>query len=161
MADDIQYVDIDGDEYSDTPKPLRDAYKALKADHEALRSQASTLQGQLVDRELTSVLSGFKNPERVKRDLLGDKINPLDKSALDQWLGANAADYARAEGTPDPAQAEPQVPQAEIDQQRAMNNLGSNYRAPADMGKLEAVDADLPDNFTSAQLKEAYRKHGM
>ena len=47
-----------------------------------------------VAQALGDVLAGFKNPERVKRDLLSDGIDPLNREVVEKWLGENGDDYA-------------------------------------------------------------------
>ena len=103
MSDAIQHIDVDSEEFENTPKALRDHVKKLQ---QALTSSTQTI-AEYREREtaqaLNGVLTGFKNPERVKRDLLSDKVDPLDNEAVTKWLEANGGDYARGEANPDPA----------------------------------------------------------
>jgi len=157
MTDNIQHIDVDSDEFIDAPKALRDAYKQLKARYTESTETVNSLRGQLTSTALTDVLRDFKNPERVKRDLLADKVDPLDKSAVEAWLGANADDYARGTGSSTPPDADND---AEA-QAHARLQSGDGLRQPADMTKLEAAFAEITPDMNGEQVKEIYRKHGL
>lgn len=157
MSDNNQHIDVDSDEYLDAPKALRDAYKRLSSQVKELSSERDTLKNQVTASALSGVLGEFKNPERVKRDLLADKIDPLDTEAVNRWIESNGDDYARGQATPAPS-----TPDASEDAE-AHRRLRSTdgLTAPADMSKIEAALAEAGPNPTGAQLEAAYRKHGV
>lgn len=159
MADAIQHIDIDSDDFLDAPKALRDYAKKLRLENQRLADTNGTLTGQLTATALTDVLKEFKNPERVKRDLLSDKVDPLDSEAVKQWLGTNADDYAKGVVTP-PAPVTPAVDDAEV-QAHQQISAGAQYSQPADMSKLEAALTELGPNATAGEMEAAYRKHGV
>lgn len=160
MTDNIQHLDLESDEYYDAPKALRQYAANLKKALDSAHSERDTYRSQLNSRALGEVLSskGFKNPKRVEKDLLADGVDPLDESAVSGWLAEFGDDYAT--GAAAPAQETPAVSD---DERLAHEQLrvGSEFRSPADMSKLEAVNAEAPKDATGQDLIELYRKHGM
>lgn len=154
MTDDIQHIDIDAPEFDGSPKALRDHVKRLQEAHKALQQERDTYRGQATAAALGDVLAGYKNPERVKRDLLSDSIDPLNKEAVEKWLGENGDDYAKGEGrtaTPVPTE------EAAAHQRLQQTELTS----PSDMSKLEAAQAEITPDMAGAEVKAVYRKHGL
>lgn len=154
MTDDIQYIDIDSAEFDGSPKALRDHLKRVQEAHKAAVAERDTYKGQATSAALGDVLAGYKNPERVKRDLLSDSINPLDKSAVEKWLGDNGDDYAKGITEPVPAV---QSADAAAHQQLQQTNLTN----PADMTVFEAATAEITPEMSGDQIKAVYRKHGL
>lgn len=161
MTDAIQHIDVDSDEFLDTPKALRDHVKKLQASLTRANEQVETLRGQATASALGDVLKEFKNPERVKRDLLAEKIDPLDPKAVETWLAANGDDYAKGAATPS-AHNEPgaSVDQAEIDAHQRIASAGE-FRQDASMSKLEAAKAEITPDMTGDQIIAVYKKHGV
>lgn len=160
MSDNFQHIDVDSDEYLDAPKALRDAYKQLKARYTDTVSDRDALKGQLTATALSDVLKGFKNPERVKRDLLAEGVDPLNTEAVQSWLGSNGDDYAKGEGapsTPSPTSVEEAAEVAAHQQLQAARSLTQ----PADMSKVEAAITALGPNATPEEVVEAFRKAGV
>jgi hypothetical protein len=153
---DMAHLDVDSDEYRDAPKALREYVKKLKAANDELAQQVQASREQVASSALAGVLTGFKNPERVKRDLLADRIDPLNREALDAWLAENGDDYARADGT---SQAQQQT-DAEVQAHQRIQSAGS-FKKPADMTPLEAAMSEITPDMTGAQIAEVYRKHGV
>lgn len=157
MSDNIEHIDLDSDEYLSAPAALRDHVRKLQEANKNLSGERDQFRSQVQAQALGGVLTGFKNPERVKRDLLSDKVDPLDSEAVNKWLEQNAGDYARGEATPTPQQQSQTNPDAE-----AYNRLnGVEVRSPADMSKFEAVQAEITPDMDGAAIKELYRKHGI
>ena len=154
MTDDIQHIDIDAPEFDGSPKALRDHVKRLQEAHKSLQQERDTYRGQATSAALGDVLAGYKNPERVKRDLLGDSIDPLNKEAVEKWLSENGDDYAKGDsGTaqavpPDEAAAHQRLQQTEL-------------TSPSDMSKLEAAQAEITPDMDGQAVREVYRKHGL
>lgn len=158
MSDNFQHIDVDSDEFQDAPRALRDAYKQLKSRYTETVSERNSLKENLTTTALTDVLGGFKNPERVKRDLLADKIDPLDKSAVNEWLASNADDYARGDGAANPSP--PSADNAEAALHERFNS-GAGLQQPADQSKLDAALAEAGPNATGQQLAAVFAKHGI
>lgn len=158
MTDNIQHIDVDSDEFIDAPKALRDHVKKLQQANTRLTETNTDLSGRLTATALTDVLSEFKNPERVKRDLLSDKIDPLDSEAVKTWLGTNGGDYARGEGGSAPSTDNPALAEDAAASQR-MNS--TDLSSPADMSKWDAAKAEITDSMTGDEVKAVYRKHGI
>lgn len=154
MTDDIQHIDIDAAEFDGTPRALREHVKKLQDANKALSSERDTYRGQATAAALGDVLAGYKNPERVKRDLLSDSIDPLDGEAVKKWLGENGDDYARGDGAPAPA-----VPSEEAAAHQRLQQTELN--SPADMTRLEAAQAEITPDMDGAAIKAVYRKHGL
>ena len=151
---DIQHIDVNAAEYDGTPKALRDHVKRLQEAHKSLQQERDTYRGQATSAALGDVLAGYKNPERVKRDLLSDSIDPLDKTAVEKWLGENGSDYAQGTGTPAPAvQSEDAAAHQRLQQ--------TDLTSPADMTVVEAALAEITPDMDGAQVKAVYRKHGL
>lgn len=158
MSDDFQYIDVDSEDYEDAPRGLRDAYKQLKSRYTETAKERDALKGTLTSTALSDVLGGFKNPDRVKRDLLAEKIDPLDKSAVNEWLAANGDDYARGDGSS--TTSPPDADSAEAAAHERFNS-GAGLQQPADLSKLDAAIAEAGPNATGAQLAAIYAKHGI
>ena len=163
MSDNIQHLDLDDDEFLDAPRALRDYVKKLQKQNQNLSTELSTANGKLASQALGEVLSGYKNPKRVERDLLADKIDPNDKAAVDRWLSEFGDDYAKGEASAQ-APAQPETPVADDQEQAAHRQLqqaASDLTSPADMTKLEAAQAEITSEMTGAQVVEVMRKHGL
>lgn len=158
MSDDIQHIDIDGDEYIDAPKGLREYAKKLKSQLEATAKERNELRGQVTANALSDVLTGFKNPDRVKRDLLGDKVDPLDKEAVDKWLATNGDDYARGEAGPT---AESSVDESEVQAHQQLQNAAGGLRPAADMSKVQAFESEITKEMTGDEVLALAQKHGL
>lgn len=159
MSDDYKYIDVDDEQWDGTPRALREALdKAQKALKERDR-QITEFRDQQAASALSDVLAGFKNPERVKRDLLAEKVNPLDNEAVTKWLEANADDYARA-------QAPAETP---VDTTTEETPSVPDYRrlnAPAEVG--EPVNGDkaqvlkaAPKDLSPAELRQWFVDQGI
>lgn len=158
MTDNIQHIDVDSDEFLDAPKALRDHVKRLQQINTRLTETNTDLSGRLTATALTDVLSEFKNPERVKRDLLSDKIDPLDSEAVKQWLGSNGGDYARGEGGSAPSTDNPALAEDAAASQRINS---TDLTSPSSMTKWEAAQAEITEDMDGAAVKAVYRKHGV
>lgn len=158
MTDTFQHIDVDSDEFLDAPKALRDHVKRLQQINTRLTETNTDLSGRLTATALTDVLSEFKNPERVKRDLLSDKIDPLDSEAVKQWLGSNGGDYARGAGGSNPSTDNPALAEDAAASQRINS---TDLTSPADMTKWEAAKAEITEDMDGAAVKAVYRKHGV
>lgn len=152
MTDDIQHIDIDAPEFDGSPKALRDHVKRLQDAHKAALAERDTYKGQATSAALGDVLAGYKNPERVKRELLNDGIDPLNKEAVEKWLGENGDDYAKGASTPAPAVSSED---AAAHQQLQQTDLTS----PADMSRVDAMQAEITPEMDGAQIKALIRKH--
>lgn len=160
MTDNIQHLDLDSDEFYDAPKALRQYADKLKKALDAQTKELTTVRNQVASQALNGVLSdqGFKNPKRVEKDLLADGIDPLDKSAVEGWISEFGDDYAKGASTA--ASEKPAV----SDEERAAHEqlaVGSEFKQPADMSKLEAALAEAPKDATGAELRALYAKHGL
>lgn len=158
MSDAIENIDVDGDEYVDTPRALRDAYKKLQSQVKDLRSERDTLKGQVTTSALAEVLKVFKNPERVKRDLLADKVDPLDNEAVTKWLGSNGDDYAKGQAAPPSTDPGNDPDEAAA---HAALNAGAELRTPADMSKVQAFESEITPQMTGADIIALAKKHGV
>lgn len=158
MTDNIQHIDVDSDEFIDAPKALREHVKQLQRINTRLTETNTDLSGRLTATALTDVLSEFKNPERVKRDLLSDKIDPLDSEAVKTWLGTNGGDYARGAETSTQSTDNPALAEDAAASQR-MNS--TDLTSPSGMTKWEAVQAEITEDMDGAAVKAVYRKHGI
>lgn len=154
MTDDIQHIDVDNAEYDGTPKALRDHVKRLQERLTEVSQERDTFRGQATSAALGGVLAGYKNAERVKRDLLGDGIDPLNREAVEKWLGENGDDYARS----DSGNANPVTDEDAAAHQRLQQTELTN---PADMSKFEAAKAEITPDMGGEEIKAIYRKHGL
>ena len=151
---DIQYIDVDAPEFDGSPKALRDHVAKLQEALKATSAERDTYRGQATAAALGDVLAGFKSPKRVERDLLSDGIDPLNKEAVEKWLGENGDDYARGEGSPAPA-----VPSEEAAAHQRLQQ--TELTSPADMSKFEAAKAEITADMSGEQIQAVYRKHGL
>lgn len=100
MSDELQHINVDDEQWDGTPRALREHVDKLQ---KALKVAGQTITGFETERAstaLSGVLTGYKNPERVKSDILRDKVDPLDSEAVTKWLEGNGDDYARASADP-------------------------------------------------------------
>jgi hypothetical protein len=151
---DIQHIDLDSPEFDGTPKALRDHAKRLQDAYKAVLQERDTYKGQATSAALGDVLAGYKNPERVKRDLLSDSIDPLDKTAVEKWLSENGDDYAKGAGSTAPAVTSEDAAAHQRLQQADLTN-------PSDMTALDAAQAEITPDMTGEQIKAVYRKHNL
>ena len=154
MTDDIQHIDIDAPEYDGSPKALRDHVKRLQDAHKAVLAERDTYRGQATAAALGDVLAGYKNPKRVERDLLSDSIDPLNREAVEKWLGENGSDYARGDSGNAPAVTDEDAAAHQRLQQTELTS-------PADMSKLEAAQAEITPDMNGDAVRAVYRKHGL
>lgn len=158
MSDDIQHIDIDGDDFIDAPKALREYAKKLKAANDQLTQKVTDLNGRVTESALSDVLTGFKNPNRVKRDLIGDKVDPLDKKAVEEWLAANGDDYARGEAN---STTESAVDEGEVQAHQQIQNAAGGLRPAADMSKVQAFESEITKEMTGADIIALAAKNGL
>ncbi len=156
---DIQHINVDDEQWDGTPRALREHVDKLQKALKERDQQISGLREQQTASALSDVLAGFKNPERVKRDLLGDKVDPLSSEAVSEWLKSNADDYARTTETPaDPVQnvedEDPQVP--DFGGINAPGQIGD----PALADKAQVLAA-APKNASPQELIAYYAQHGI
>jgi len=159
MTDNLQHIDVDSDEFIDTPKALRDHVKKLQQANTRLTETNTDLTGRVTASALNGVLTEFKNPERVKRDLLTDKVDPLNSEAVTAWLEKNGSDYARGEGASTQSST-PNVSAEEVAAHQRIAN-GGDLRTPADMTKFEAAKVEITKDMDGAAVAELFRKHGV
>lgn len=160
MSDDIKHIDTESEEWENTPKTLRDQVKKLQ-DALKQRDEAITgLKSTAAESALGGVLAGFKNPGRVKRDLLADGIDPLDSSAVETWMKDNGDDYAR--GTTEPAPPEQQPEAATPDLQSQWDRLQiPGSQNPAALEKTEAVFSEITPDMDGAAVEALFRARGL
>lgn len=158
MSDDYQYIDVNDEQWEGTPRELRQALDKAQQKLREATKQVATFEAERATNALSGVLTGFKNPERVKTALLGDKVDPLDNEAVTKWLETNGDDYAKAEASPTPVPGEGEENLAD---DYAALQLGGAYQPAGDIGKLEAANAEITPDMDGAAVAEVYRKHGV
>ncbi|MDP9820485.1 hypothetical protein [Nocardioides massiliensis] len=161
MSDAIEHIDLDSDEYADTPRALRDAYKKLQDRLKDISSERDTLRTQMQASALSGVLTGFKNPERVKSALLSDKVDPLNTEAVTEWIEANGDDYAKASTEPgtQPAASGQPDPAAPYGQLRSLD--GAAAGGDAYMTKLAQVQQLITADMDGAAVAALFEQHGL
>lgn len=166
MSDAIKHIDVDSDEFEDTPRALREYVKRLQSQNKDLAKERDDARTQVASRAVADVLAGknFKNPERVKTALLGDGIDPLDNSAVETWLTANGDDYAKAAADEQTAGegSEEQAPAAV-----QSNELAEGYQnlqvagEPAGTDKWALVQSKITPDMDGAAVAKLYAEHGI
>lgn len=159
MSDNIQHIDPDDDEYLDAPKALRDHVKKLQERLTTVTSERDTFKGRATSAALGDVLKEYKNPDRVRKDLLSDSIDPLDSKAVEKWLTDNGSDYAKGEAAPS-TESQSSVTDDEAQAHQRMAD-GASVRSPAAMSKIEAALAEMPADASGEDLIALYKKHGV
>lgn len=154
---DIQHIDVDSDEFEGTPRALRDHVKRLQKALTEKDQVISGFQSERADTALADVLAGFRNPKRVKSDLLSDGIDPLDSEAVKTWMESNGDDYARGEAPADPPQNEseqdPEVP--DYSRIHGVEQIGT----PAGSDRLTLLNA-MPEGLNRKEAHEWLVKQG-
>lgn len=157
----IEHIDVNDEQWDNTPKALRDHVAKLQA---ALADRDKTIDGYRTaetDRALTDVLAAFKSPSKVRRDLLADKVNPLDSEAVGKWLDENGSDYAPRGENAEPAGTEQQEPQDD-GQAAEYGRLTPNVaRRPADVDTWERINSEIPDDLPPDQMLARLRASGI
>lgn len=154
MTDNYEYIDVNDEQWEGTPRPLREALdraqKALKDRDKAIAS----FQSERADTALSDVLTGFSKPERVKADILRDKVDPLDSEAVSAWMEENADAYARATPPADPSTdtTGEATPAKQAPDYAALNGV-AQIGTPAAADNLAAIAA-MPDGLSKT---EAYQ----
>lgn len=151
MSDDIQHIDVDADEWQGTPRALREQVDKLQKALKTANQKITGFESERVETALSGVLTGYRNPGKVKADILRDKVDPLDDEAVAKWLKDNGDDYARDEQAPvDPSSAEEQPdPQADRAKLDAVAQIGQSGAANA-----EALVASVPKDLSPAETRE-------
>jgi hypothetical protein len=158
MSDDIKHIDVDSEEWENTPKTLRDQVKKLQDALSKEREASASLRSTAAESALGGVLAGFKNPGRVKRDLLSDGIDPLDSEAVETWMKDNGDDYARGSTEPAP----PEQPEPATDLQGQWDRLQiPGSQNPAALEKTEAVFSEITPDMDGAAVEALFRSRGL
>lgn len=155
MSDTIQHINVDDDQWDGTPSALRDHVKRLQ---KALNERDQTITGlteKVHTTVLSDVLAGFKNPERVRRDLISDKVDPLDSEAVAKWMESNADDYAKGTGSAETPQEDQQQ---ELPDQRRLNVPGEQG-SPAGSNKLAELSS-MPTDLSPTETRQWLVDHG-
>ena len=155
---DIQHIDVDDEQFEDAPRALRDHVRQIQKALDELRAERDGYRNQISESALGDVLAGFKNPERVKRDLLTDKVDPLDSEAVSKWMEQNAGDYARGEATPAAPEAEA-TPAPEVPDYRRLNGV-AEIGTPSGSDKLQIVN-NPPEGLSPTELREWFVAQGI
>lgn len=155
---DIQHIDVDSEEFEGTPRALREHVKKLQKALTDVSAERDGFRNQINESALGDVLAGFNNPERVKRDLLSDKVDPLDTEAVNKWLADNGNDYAKAQAPADPQETEPQAEFQQPDYGR--------LNAPASVGQPAGVDPaqivnSAPTDLSPDKLRQWFLDRGI
>lgn len=157
MSDTTQHIDVDTEEWENTPKALRDQVKKLQKTNTELTQQITEFKTEKVATALADVLAGFTKPERVKSALLADGIDPLDSEAVGAWIEENGNDFARAEGAPAAPEAEAAEEQGAEQATRARLDV-SQFGQPGKPA-ADAVISSMPTDLGPAQALQWLREH--
>lgn len=171
MSDNFQFIDVDDDDFFDAPKALRDHVKKLQERLTDREDKLTEVTKTLHQRTVNDVLAdkGFKNPKRVQRDLLADKVDPLDERAVSKWLEENADDYAKAEQK---AESGTESQTQETEQSTVTPETQNGYEAmqqtvqgapPAGHDKYAAAHAEIDNNpqWTSDEVRKFLVSKGL
>lgn len=163
MSDAIKHIDVDSEEFEDAPRALRDYVKKLQGQNQTLTKERDDARGSIASRAVADVLAdkGFKNPERVKRDILADGIDPTDQAAVDTWLTSNGDDYAKAQAAPEEGQQEQPAAVSAEEQQAYQNLQVQGQTVPAGNDKFASVAAKITPDMRGADVEKLYREHGI
>lgn len=153
---DIAPIDVDSEEWENTPKALRDQVKKLQKANGELTQTITEFRTEKVETALTGVLAGFKNPGRVKSDLLSDGVDPLDTEAVATWLGTNGDDYARGENA---ATAPEGDQQEDLQAGRARLEAVAQIGTPGASNTLDVINS-MPQDLSPTQAREWLIQHG-
>lgn len=158
---DIQYIDVDSEEFEDAPRALRAHVKKLQDRLTQVTTERDDYQSKWQARSATDALAGygFRNPKRVSKDLLADGIDLSDEAAVKAWVEENGEDYAKGEAAP--ADAEQKADHSEEAQARAQIQDTASQMQPAGTDKLKAAIAEIPSDATPEQVAEVYKKFGI
>lgn len=159
MSDDYKYIDVDADEWEGTPRALREALDKAQKLLKAQTQQITEFTQEKQANALSGVLTGFKNPERVKSALLSDKVDPLNSEAVTKWLEANGDDYAKATGDPAPATNE-QPSQPQGDPLANMRQIDA-VATPASADKAEQVFGQITAEMNGDAVKKLLLQSGL
>lgn len=159
MSGALTHIDVDSDEYEDTPRALREYVKKLQKQNETLTTELDGVKKTAASQAVSTVLAdqGFKNPKRVENDLLADKVDPHDVAALNAWLAQNGDDYAKAEAAPaaDPvAEGEPNPDAA------ALQKLTVNGQPASGLSPYDAAMAEITPDMDGDAVRKVFIKHG-
>lgn len=163
MSDNIKYIDVDSEEFENAPKALRDQVKKLQAGLTAEKQRADGLQRQVASHALADVLTGFKNPKRVEKDLLSDDVDPTDKAAVEAWLSENGDDYGRAEAPVESSEVpsgKPSVDEATQAAYRDLQGVQSLQRQSSDLSPLDKAKAEITPEMSPQEVYDVLVKNG-
>lgn len=158
---DIQYIDVDHEDFEDAPKALRDHVKKLQKRLGEVTTERDDYRGKWQSKSANDALNGygFKNPKRVSRDLINDGVDLTDETAVKAWIEENGDDYAK--GAEAPAQPEQNVDHSDEQAAREQLAAASSQVQPAANDKMKAALAEITDDMTTSQVAAVYKKHGI
>lgn len=162
MSDNIRDIDVDSEEYEDTPRALREHVKKLQKEYKSALTERDDWRSKFQTRAASDVLSdfGFRNTKRVSRDLLSDGVDLSDTDAVKAWVEENGDDYAKTTGTEE-ANPAPKVDHSEEQAQRQVLQQATQGAQPANVDKFEAAVAEITPDMDGAAVQALYRKYGI
>ena len=157
---DIQFIDVDHEDFEDAPRALREAYKQLKKQYTTVAAERDDFRGKWQSKSADDALAGFgfRNPKRVSKDLLADGVDLTDADAVKAWVDSNGDDYAKGEVA---APAEQQDTHADEAEQRRTIQDAASSTTPSASDKLKAALAEITPEMTGEDVKRVYQKHGI
>lgn len=159
---DIQYIDVDSEDFEDAPRALREHVKKLQKQLTTVSQERDDFRGKWQSRSANDALAefGFRNPKRVSRDMLADGVDTTDPDAVKAWVSENGDDYAKGEAAAAPA-AEQKEDHSEEAEAREQLNAAAADAQPAPNDRMKAALAEITPDMTSDQVVEVYKKHGI
>lgn len=159
MSDNIKHLDLDSEEFESAPRALRQYAEKLKKTLDAANQTITGFREKETDSALGEVLTGFKSPAKVKRDLLTDGIDPLDNEAVAAWIEQNGDDYARGEGAAPVATSDPATAEAAAGYDRL--NAVQQMAQPADLSRHEVAFAGITPDMDGKAVLEHFKRMGI
>lgn len=158
---DIQYIDVDSEDFEDAPRALRDHVKKLQKRLGEVTTERDDYQSKWQSKSATDALAGynFRNTKRVSKDLLADGVDLSDTDAVKAWVEENGDDYARSTG--ETAQPEQTTDHNAEAQARSQIADATSQVQPAANDKMQAALAEITPEMDGKQVEEVYRKHGI
>lgn len=160
MSDNIQFIDVDDEQFEDAPKALREHVKKIQKRLTEVTTERDDFRGKWQTKSASDALAGhgFRNPKRVSKDLLADGVDLSDTDAVKAWVEENGDDYARGEA---PAAPAGQNVDAEEVAARQQLSAAQSYSQPAPNDKLKAAFAEITPDMDGEAVKRIYEKFGI
>lgn len=173
----VQFINVDDDDFIDAPKALRDHVKKLQKGLTDVTKERDKLRTKELRRTAVDVLAELDRPAGLARFLQADGIDPSNKESVAEWLKENAEVFGPVSSNPTDAtqeqqpaqdadqQAPPQQQTVTPDAQQALQQMADATAGaqPAGADAFSRATAEVASHpeWTAQQVRECFVAAGL